>query len=130
MKRGFSLLELILALLLLQVGLLAAAGMIHLSQVNVRRAELMVRAVLEAEWIGDSILASGSMTPGVAAFPWGEVHWSPLSSPLPALRITAWSEAEADTLVTLLALARLSTGLPGSISSPSPTTPPPPPESE
>ena len=118
MRRGFSLLELILALLLFQVGLLAAAGLVHLSQVNLRRAELTARAVLEAGWVGDSVLSLGSMTPGIATFPWGELHWSVLSSPVPALRIVAWSEMDRDTLFTLLALPPLPTGLP-----PLPATP-------
>ena len=68
MTRGHSLLELVLALLLFQVGLLAAAGLVHLSQVNFRRAELTVRATLEADWIGDSLLAEGALAPGVSTF--------------------------------------------------------------
>jgi hypothetical protein len=86
---------------------LAAAGLVHLSEVNFRRAELTVRAILEAEWTGDSVLALGSMAPGAAAFPWGDLHWSVLDSPVPALRIAAWSEVEGDTLFTLLALPSL-----------------------
>jgi hypothetical protein len=112
MIRGYSLLELILALFLFQVGMLAAAGLVHLSQVNLRRAELTVRAILEAEWVGDSILSLGSMTPGVATYPWGDLSWSVLSSPIPALRIAAWAEIEGDTLFTLLALPPLPTGPP------------------
>ena len=112
MNRGFSLLELILALFLFQVGLLGAAGLIHLSEVNLRRAELTVRATLEAEWTGDSLLARGSITPGVAALPWGELRWSVFSSPVPGFRIAAWSEVEGDTLVTLLSLPPLARGVP------------------
>lgn len=112
MNRGYSLLELILALFLFQVGLLAAAGLFHLSEANLRRAELTVRAILEAEWVGDSLLSLGSMTPGSAPFPWGDLHWSVLSSPVPALRIAAWSEVEGDTLFTLLALPPLPSGPP------------------
>ena len=107
MTRGHSLLELVLALLLFQVGLLAAAGLVHLSQVNFRRAELTVRATLEADWIGDSLLAEGDLAPGVSTFSWGDLHWSVLSSPVPGLRIAAWSELEADTLLALLALRPL-----------------------
>lgn len=112
MNRGYSLLELILALFLFQVGLLGAAGLIHLSEVNLRRAQLTVRATLEAEWAGDSLLALGSTTPGVASLPWGGLQWSPLSSPIPGFRISAWSEVDGDTLVVLLAVPSLAGGLP------------------
>lgn len=128
MRRGFSLLELILALLLFQVGMLAAAGLVHLSEVNFRRAELTMRAILEAEWVGDSILSLGSMAPGVATFPWGDLSWSVLSSPVPALRIAAWSEMEGDTLFTLLALPPLPAGPPLPLATPILPADPPPPE--
>jgi hypothetical protein len=104
MTRGFSLLELIFALLLLQVGLLAGAGMIHLSQANVRRAELTLRAVLEAGWLGDSLVSLGAEAPGMVTLPWGTLTWSAQSSPIPSLRIAAWSEVEGDTLATILVL--------------------------
>lgn len=122
MTRGHSLLELVLALVLFQVGLLAAAGLVHRSEVNFRRAELTVRATLEADWIGDSLLAQGALTPGAATFPWGDLQWSVLSSPVPALRIAAWSEVEGDTLLAILALPPLP--MAPSIA----PVPPPPPE--
>ena len=63
MRRGFSLVELLLALLLLQVGILATAGMVLLSQQNFRRAELTLRGLLEAGWIADSLARAGGGGP-------------------------------------------------------------------
>ena len=55
MRQGFSFLELIVALLVLELGVLAVAGTLLLAQRNMARAELILRGVLEAGWIGDSL---------------------------------------------------------------------------
>ena len=107
MNRGFSLVEVVLALLLLQVGVLATVGMVLLSQRNFRRAELTLRGVLEAVWVADSLSGSGSGGPGATLRPWGEVSWVDASTPVKGLRVSAVSSLEADTLATVLALPPL-----------------------
>ena len=107
MRNGFSLIEVVLALLLLQVGVLATVGMVFLSQENFRRAELTLRGVLEAAWTADSITRAGGGGPGATLRPWGEIAWVGMGSPVPGFRVSAYSDLEADTLVTVLALPPL-----------------------
>lgn len=119
MSRGFSLVELLLALVIFQVGVLATAGMILLSQRNFRRAELTLRALLEAGWIADSLARAGGSGSGMISFPWGEISWSPESGPVPSLRVSAWSLLEEDTLAVVWSLPLLT-----SAEEPSPDPPP------
>jgi type II secretory pathway pseudopilin PulG len=107
MRRGFSLVELLLALLLLQVGILATAGMVLISQQNFRRAELTLRGLLEAGWIADSLARAGGGESGTISFPWGEIRWSPESAPVPSIRASAWSALEGDTLAVVWSLPPL-----------------------
>ena len=112
MTRGFSLVEVVLALLLLQVGILATVGMILLSQENFRLAELTLRGVLEASWTADSLSQVGGGGSGVTPRVWGELLWEPMSVPIEGLRVSAVSPLEKDTLATVLALPPLnSSGL-------------------
>lgn len=99
MRQGFSLVEVILGLLLLQLGILAAFGMVLLSQRSFNRADVTLRGVLEAGWMADSIFAVGGSGAGSQRHPWGELSWSAESSPVPGLRFTVWSPVHGDTLV-------------------------------
>jgi hypothetical protein len=98
MRQGFSLLELILSLLLFQIGVLATVGMVLLSQRNLRRAELTLRGVLEAVWVADSLSAVGNEGPGRLELPWGDLSWTIMDQPVPGLTVAAWSSLEQDTL--------------------------------
>jgi hypothetical protein len=118
MNRGFSLVEVVLGLLILQVGILATFGMILLAQRSFQRAEVTLRGVLEAGWIADSLFLSGSPGDGFLGFPWGDIHWSEDSAPVPGLRFHVWSPAQGDTLVSLFLVAP-SAGLVPSFPSPS-----------
>jgi hypothetical protein len=89
-NRGFSLVELIFALLILQVGVLATAGMFLISQQSLRRAELTLRGVLEAGWVADSLVMMGAVGSGKTSPLWGELLWSPVSTPVQGLRVSAW----------------------------------------
>ena len=97
MNRGFSLLEVLVALVLLEVGVLATVGMVFLAQQNFRRAELTLRGILESEWVADSLMWSGSVGSGSVTYPWGLLFWDPASDPVPGLLVTASSNGEADT---------------------------------
>jgi hypothetical protein len=105
MNRGFSLVELVLSLLVFQVGILAVFGMILLSQRNLQRAELTLRGILEAGWIADSLFRSGSQGDGSLPRPWGEIHWSEDSEPVPGLMFHIWSPTLGDTLSTIFEVA-------------------------
>jgi hypothetical protein len=100
---GFSLLELLVALLILQVGLLATAGMIFLAQENLARAETTTRALLEVRRVADSLGHEREPGGGQLAFPWGEVRWEAGPGPLPGLRIMALSLDSQDTLAVAMA---------------------------
>ena len=96
--RGFSLIELLVALLILQVGLLATAGMIFLAQENLARAERMTRGLLEARRLADSLVREGQTGSGQLTYPWGEVRWEAGPSPFPGVRVLALSPGSEDTL--------------------------------
>ena len=104
MKSGFSLVELVLALLVFQVGLLATAGMILLAQRNLLRAELTVRGILEAGLVADSLERMGEIGSGLRPYPWGEVSWAPASDEIGGLTVAAFSTLLGDTLVAFRAL--------------------------
>jgi hypothetical protein len=109
--RGFSIIELIMALILLQMGVLATAGLILLAQRNLVRAELTLRGVVESRWVADSLARAGATGSGGRVMDWGELAWSPASDPIPALRVSAWSPLLRDTLVSLFALPPLTTSI-------------------
>jgi hypothetical protein len=72
---GFSLVELMVALLLLQIGLLGVAGMVFSAQENLRRAEGILRGTLTAILVGDSVMARGLEGRGSVDREWGRVIW-------------------------------------------------------
>ncbi len=104
MRQGFSFLELIVALLVLELGILAVAGTILLAQRNMSRAELTLRGVLEAGWIGDSISgregaeAGGS---GSREYSWGSVEWDRADLGIGGLQLVATGRGGEDTLAVV-----------------------------
>jgi len=103
-RMGFSLVEVIFALLLFQVGLLGTAGMIFMAQQNLLRAELTVRGILEAGIMVDSLERGGELTTGERRYLWGEVSWAPSSDEIGGVIVHAISTRLGDTLVVLRAL--------------------------
>jgi hypothetical protein len=104
MKTGFSLVELVLALLVFQIGLLATAGMVLLAQRSLLRAELTVRATLASDLVADSLEEVGEASTGRRGYAWGEIAWTPASDEIGGLLVFASSTLLGDTLVTLRAL--------------------------
>jgi Tfp pilus assembly protein PilV len=98
-RRGSSLLELILALLLFELGLLSVAGMVLVGQRNLTRAQLTMRGTLEGKRLGDSLLAAGALGDGEASRPWGTVRWT--GSGDGGLVVVAIAVDGADTLANL-----------------------------
>jgi len=103
MKNGFSLVELVLALVLFQVGILATAGMVLLAQRNLLRAEVIMKGIFEADLVADSLGRSGENGSGRRRYSWGEVSWTPTSDQLGGLTVVAFSFLLGDTLVALRA---------------------------
>jgi hypothetical protein len=104
MREGFSLVELVLALVVFQVGLLATAGMVFLAQQNLLRAEVTVRGILEADLVADSLEGIGEVGSGRRPYRWGEVSWAPASDEIGGLNVIAFSTLLGDTVVAFRAL--------------------------
>lgn len=98
-RRGYSLVELIFALLIFQVGLLGVAGMILTAQQSLTRAQLILRGTLEARMTGDSLLAEGVEESGEAVRPWGALAWT--RGGTGELKVVAVRPGEGDTLAVL-----------------------------
>jgi Tfp pilus assembly protein PilV len=98
-RRGASLLELILALLLFEVGLLSVAGMVLVGQRTLTRAQLTMRGTLEAKRVGDSLLAAGAHLDGEASRPWGTLQWTGAGDG--GVVVVAMAADGADTLAYL-----------------------------
>ena len=104
MREGFSFLELIVALLILELGILAVAGSILLAQRNMARAELTLRGVLEAAWIGDSLSGREGAEAGSSGsreFSWGSVEWDRADLGIGGFQLAATRGRGEDTLATL-----------------------------
>ena len=73
---GFTFLEVLVALVILQVGLVGCAGTFVTAHRLLSEAERLHRATQIAAAVVDSLLAAGASGGGVAATPWGRVRWS------------------------------------------------------
>ena len=74
--RGFTLIEVVMALLVLEVGLLGVVGMFAAATSTMTRAETLERAVAEAQGVLDSLAVDGGAGGGARLFRGGEVSWS------------------------------------------------------
>lgn len=78
MKRrtGFTLVEVLVAIVVLEVGLLGVVGTLVLAAGNMRRAVSLERAVTEVERVYDSLTGAPSSGSGVVSVPGGRLRWS------------------------------------------------------
>jgi hypothetical protein len=100
-SQGFSLVELLFALVVFQVGVLGAAGMILMAQRNLMRAEITVRGVLEARIAADSAREAGAESSGSAMHPWGEVWWAPAPGVSGGVRAAVFAHHMGDTVAVV-----------------------------
>ena len=100
-KGGFSLLELVIALLLFEIGLLAVAGMILTAQRTLKRSALILRGTVEAARMGDSLLEAGVAEGGEVELAWGWIGWAPGGLSHAGLKMWALAPDRADTLAAL-----------------------------
>ena len=98
---GFSLVELLFALLVFQVGVLGVAGMVLMAQQNLMRAEITARGVLEAQLAADSVRDAGSGGSGSATHAWGQVSWGPAPDVPGGVRAVAVSNHGGDTVAAV-----------------------------
>lgn len=98
MKGGFTLLELLVALAILQIGLLGTAALFLQAQRALIRAEATTRGILEAELVADSLARAGETGGGSLNTDWGEVVWTPAVDDVGGLVVLAVAASVADTV--------------------------------
>lgn len=76
MSAGFTLLEVVVALVVLAVAVLAAAGTLEVASRTLAEAERTERAVLEADGVLDSLAGVAGAASGSRPFAGGDVTWS------------------------------------------------------
>jgi type II secretory pathway pseudopilin PulG len=74
-RRGSTLVELLVALVILQVGLLGVVGTLVLSARTVAAVTLLERGINEVEWTLDSLASSSRAGAGERLVEPGEVAW-------------------------------------------------------
>ena len=105
---GFSLLELVVAIVVLSVGVLGlAAASLGLAD-HARRAEVRTRLRLQAQGQMERLLAGGPgrLAPGAGSAAGREITWDIDGSELPVIRVfarhTLGPRELADTLITIV----------------------------
>ena len=75
-RSGFTLVELLVALVIFEVGLLGVVGTLVLASRTVAQASLLERAVGEVESLVDSLSGSPGVGPGQRTTLGGSISWS------------------------------------------------------
>jgi prepilin-type N-terminal cleavage/methylation domain-containing protein len=101
MSRGFTLIEVVVALVLLEIGILGVMGTLLLAGRTLTEAERTTRAAAAAAWVADSLDTHGFAGPGVDSFPGGFVRWEVAEGVSRAVVVA--TDALGDTLARLRA---------------------------
>ena len=99
MTRGFTLVEVVVALVVLEIGLLGVLGTVLLASRTMTAAEVREGAVLEAQRVADSLGTDGLTGPGARPLPWGRISWGDSATGVTGHVVAI--DATGDTLVTL-----------------------------
>ena len=103
-SRGFTLIELVIAMVLLAIGLMALTGALTVALRETASARLQHAALRRAEAVADSLVAAGTGAAGALDHAGFSVSWSPESCPLgTCVRVRA--VAAGDTLGLLARVA-------------------------
>lgn len=86
--RGFTLVELLVALVVLEVGLLGVVGTLVLASGTLAGAEALERLVDEAGAVRDSLAAVAEPGPGSRETPWGALRWDGVEDGAVELELT------------------------------------------
>ena len=97
--RGFTLVEVLVALLLFEVGVLGMVGTLVLASRTLGAAERLDRAVVETQRVVDSLASAPSRMSGTATFPGGLLSWD-VAVGMEPLLVTA-VDLDGDTLLRL-----------------------------
>ena len=73
---GFTLLEVLVALAILEVGLVGTVGVLVIAQRDLSTAERLHIATQAAAGVADSLLAGNVADSGGEDAPWGRLRWS------------------------------------------------------
>ena len=76
-RAGFTLVEVVIALILLELGLVGCAQTLVLAQRHMAAAEGLHLATQRAAGVADSLLAAPAAAAGEAVEPWGTLRWAP-----------------------------------------------------
>lgn len=99
MRRGFSLIEVVVALVVLELAVTGIAGILAVAGRAFADAERLERAIEAADWVADSLASEGMAGVGAEPFPGGVVGWG--AGPRPG-EARVWSTDHAgDTLLRL-----------------------------
>lgn len=105
---GFTLVEVLVGLVLFELGLLGVAGLVAVSGRVLAQATRSERALFAAEELADSLAGAGAVSDGERAIPAGRLRWrvdGGGDGALPVLRIVA-VDPEGRPVVVLHALLR------------------------
>lgn len=72
---GFALVEVLVALLVLELGMLGVAGLVALGGRTLARASLLERALYAAEQVADSLARVDEIADGERTLPGGHLRW-------------------------------------------------------
>lgn len=101
MMRGFTLIEVVIALVVLEIGVLGVVGTLLLATRTLTEAERTTRAAAEAALVADSLETHGFAGPGEDSFPGGVVRWEVGGAA--GQPVVVAIEADGDTLARLVA---------------------------
>jgi type II secretory pathway pseudopilin PulG len=73
--RGFTLPEIVIALLVLELAVVGAVGMLVLASATLSRAERLERAAARAEGVLDSLALTATPIDGTVSYEAGEIRW-------------------------------------------------------
>jgi prepilin-type N-terminal cleavage/methylation domain-containing protein len=97
--RGFSLLEVLVALILLEVCLLGVVGLFTLASRRLARALLVERAAAEVGAVADSLSRAGGGESGESAHGEWRLSWEPGSGAGLIVRASLLADAERTAVV-------------------------------
>ena len=75
MRRGFTLIEVVVALVVLEIAFVGVAGVLRLASSTLARAEALETAVAVAEGVLDSLKQADVVEAGERGFGGGDVVW-------------------------------------------------------
>lgn len=74
--RGFTLIEIVIAIVLLEIGMLGVLGTLTIASRTMTRAETLETATITIERVLDSLAVHGMAEAGAVGFGGGRISWS------------------------------------------------------